>query len=100
MSRRLTFAGLCLLAATAWFVLAEQIGWVSTELADRMVLLGLKLGGGALALAVVLAVLAPLTRALRGTRCVRCGSPIEKGQTYCPDHLRATVNEYRDQLQG
>ena len=99
MARTLRYIGLALLAVVAWSLLASELGWITDELADT--LFRPLAGGGAacLAIGLVWGMLDPVGRAIKRDRCVRCGTPIERGQTYCRDHLRETVNEYRDQIQ-
>jgi hypothetical protein len=46
---------------------------------------------------LLLALFTPVRQKLSRGRCARCGAPIERGQSYCLDHLRQTVNEYQDQ---
>ena len=100
MARTLRVLGLFLLATAACMLLAGEMSWVSAELADTTVR-SLALGGVAcLAIGLLLAVLSPVSRAMAQGRCARCGHSIERGQTYCRDHLQATVNEYRDQTRA
>ena len=88
MARTLRYFGLALLAATAWILIAGQSAWISQELTDRLTDPGLKLGLGLLGLGLVVQLLSPVVRSVRGGRCVRCGVRIERGQAYCRDHLR------------
>lgn len=96
MGRTLRFLGLALLAAAVWTSLAEAIGWITPALASDWGSLALKSGLLCLGAGILLGAFSPVGRELRRGRCVRCGAPIERGQTYCTDHLVATVNEYRD----
>ena len=96
MGRLLRSAGLLILAGAAWLLLAESAGWVSSEVSSAWVVPAIWGGAGALALGVVLGMLRPVGRRMRAVRCVRCGATIERGQTYCADHLRQTLDEYRD----
>ena len=91
-----TIGGIVLLAA-AWLFVAESFGWVSEAVADAWGLKALMAGAVCFCGGLFLAVATPVTRWLSGTRCVRCRRRIERGQTYCMDHLRETLNEYRDQ---
>jgi hypothetical protein len=79
-------------------LIAGEAQWISSSVANAAFRpLGI---GGALAFSVgiVLGMLNPVGRRLRQGRCVRCGTSIERGQSYCRDHLRDTLNEYQDQM--
>jgi hypothetical protein len=76
------------------------MGWIHEGTASRWGALALKYGGLCFAAGMLLALLAPIGREFRRGRCVRCGSAIERGQTYCMDHLQEAVNEYRDRTRG
>ncbi|MBD3866601.1 MAG: hypothetical protein IFK94_00605 [Acidobacteria bacterium] len=97
MGRSLQTIGGILLVGAAWLFVAESFGWVPASVADawglKVLLAGAVCFGGGLFLTVA----TPFTRWLAGTRCVRCRQRIERGQTYCMDHLREALNEYRDQ---
>ena len=96
MGRSLRTIGGILLVGAAWLFVAEAFGWVPKSLGDwgvHALLAGAVCFGGGL----IISVATPLTLWLAGTRCVRCRRRIERGQTYCMDHLRETLNEYRDQ---
>ena len=97
MARLLRFAGILLLAATAGLMMAEGVGWASSEELRPWIWASARAGVLCLGAGILLALLSPLGRELRRGKCVRCGAPIERGQTYCRDHLQAAVNEYRDQ---
>lgn len=96
MGRTLRFLGLALLAAAVWLSLAEATGGIGSGFASEWVGLAFKSGLLCLAAGLLLRALNPIGRELRKGRCVRCGAAIERGQTYCTDHLVQTVNEYRD----
>ena len=96
MGRSLRSIGVILIAASVWSYLAEAMGWVSSGLAAEWGGFGLKAGVLCLAGGILAAILAPVGRELRRGRCVRCGAAIERGQTYCMDHLKETLNEFRD----
>jgi len=100
MARMLSILGLFLLAAVACLLLAEEMAWMTTETADALVQALAVAGVACLMLGAVSSLLRPVSRAISQGRCVRCGRPIERGQTYCRDHLQATVNEYRDQTRA
>lgn len=98
MGKNLRNLGLVVLAAAAWVILAGEFGWISAGNADRL-FAPLLYGGATLLAAGLLAlILAPLFFGLQRGRCVRCGASIERGQTYCLDHLQATLHEARDQV--
>lgn len=90
------YLGLVVLAAATWLVIAESAGWVGADLAEPWILPGIWTGGALLGLGLLLGVLYPVGRRMRSVRCARCRRPIERGQTYCADHLRETLDEYRD----
>jgi hypothetical protein len=99
VARTLRYLGLAAIAVAAWLLLAAEAGWVGSDLVEaafRPVAAG---GTICLAIGLVSGMLDPVGRALSRGRCARCGSPIQRGQTYCRDHLQETVNEYRDHLQ-
>jgi hypothetical protein len=56
----------------------------------------LKWGVLALAGALILRVLRPVSRQLRQGRCTVCGHATRPGHVYCLDHLQETVNATRD----
>ena len=98
MGATLRYIGLGVLAGAMWFLLAGEVGWIGADLSDAWFkpLFG---GGAALfALGTLLSLLDPLVRRFSRGRCVRCGVTIEKGQTYCLDHLKETVNESQDHI--
>lgn len=95
MPRLLRLAGLMVLAAAIVLLLAGEAGAVSEEFVDLAFLPAIKAGAIAFSAGLALSLLAPLRR-IRPGRCVRCGARIEKGQTYCHDHLRAAVQEFTD----
>lgn len=98
MGRTLRIFGLIVLAGAAWLLIAGEAGWISSSTADAALKPMLFGGSAALGLGFLLGVLNPVGRRLRQGRCVRCGASIERGQSYCLDHLRDTVNQYQDQM--
>ena len=96
MGRWLRRTGLGIWALAIWVALAETAGWLPDGSADSWLWPGLWAGAAAVGLGMLLGVASPLGRELRRGRCVRCGVRIERGQTYCRDHVQAAVNEYRD----
>jgi len=83
-------------ASVMWLVIAQAAGWIADDLAEPWVMPGLWIGAVLLGAGLILRILSPVGRRMRAVRCVRCGAPIEQGQTYCADHLRETLDEYRD----
>jgi len=100
MAGSLRQIGLGLVAGAACIALASAVGWVPSGTFDPWVVPALGAGVAVFALGVLGTVLGRVARMVRRGRCVRCGSPIERGQTYCIDHLRETVDEYRDHRPG
>ena len=97
MARMLRYIGLFALAATACMLLAGELGWLDGDAVDTGVRMAGPAGLICLLAGMAMAALSPVGRALLAGRCARCGASIERGQTYCHDHLQETVNEYRDQ---
>ena len=96
MGRSVRYLGLAILAATAWVWIAQAGGWISDSVADAWTPLGLKASAALLLGGLILGLLNPVRRGFTRGRCARCGKGIERGQTYCLDHLQAAINEYRD----
>jgi hypothetical protein len=96
MGRNLRYIGLAILAAAAWLLIAMEAEWIPGSLPE--VVIPLLVGAGLLCFAggLLLGVIMPVGQKLRRGRCARCGAVIERGQSYCLDHLRETVNEYQD----
>ena len=100
MGRTLRYIGLAVLAGAAWILLAEEAGWVPADTSEVWLKPALFTGAACFGMGLLAALLAPVARSVRRGHCVRCGAPIEKGQTYCLDHLRDTLNEYQDRVRG
>lgn len=97
MGRTLRYLGLVVLAVSAWMLIAGEAGGVAAEVTDRWAVTLLQAGGALLVAGLLCALLAPFARWARRGHCMRCGERTERGQTYCMDHLRETVQEYQDQ---
>ncbi len=96
MPRFLRTFGLVILAAATVLLVAGEAGAVSTHSVDVWFLPAAQAGAVAFAAGLLLSLLAPFGRMVRQGRCVRCGVSIEKNQTYCHDHLKNAVQEFRD----
>ena len=100
MPRFLRTFGLVILAGATVLLVAGEAGAVSTRHVDVWFLPAAQVGAIALAVGLALSLLAPFRRMVRRGRCVRCGVSIEKNQTYCHDHLKNAVQEFRDHTRG
>ena len=98
VEKSLRYFGLAVVAAAACLLLAGEVGWILPETSDAWFGPLFKIGGICFLAGLLLSVLAPGLRWVRRGRCVRCEAPIERGQSYCRDHLRAAVNEARDHV--
>lgn len=97
MSSKLLQLGAGFAAVAVWLYLGAQAGWVEGRSADHWGPLALKASLACLAGGLILRAVSPMGRKLREGRCVRCGHPVERGQLYCRDHMKETIEEYRDQ---
>lgn len=98
MGRTLRYLGTGVVAVAIWMVISAELGWIPARVAEAGFKPVLLVGLACLGLGLLTGLLRPVRRRLRQARCVRCGAPTERGQTYCIDHLRATLNEYQDQM--
>lgn len=96
MSRFLRTLGLMILAVATVLLVAGETGAVSSHYVDVWFMPAAQAGAIALVAGLVLSLLSPFGRMVRRWRCVRCGTTIEKNQTYCHDHLKNVVQEYQD----
>ena len=101
MGRLLRNMGLVLLAVAVWLILASALGWLSEAMADPLARVAAMAGVACLGGGILAGLAGRMGRPIltRG-RCVRCGARIERGQTYCLDHLLATVEQARDQVRN
>jgi hypothetical protein len=96
MSRRLFYLGCLLLLVTIALWVGDAMGLIETSLDDNWSQLTLKAGGIALAAALLLRVVSPLSGRMAMGRCKVCGKLTDRGHIYCLDHLQETVNATRD----
>ena len=96
MSRRLFMLGSILLLATVALWVADATGFIPAKADDNWSGLTLKAGMVALAAALLLRLIAPVSGMMAQGRCRVCGNRTERGHTLCLDHLRDTVNATRD----
>ena len=96
MPRFLRALGLVILAGATVLLVAGEAGAVATRHVDLWFIPAVQAGAIALVAGLALSLLAPFGRMVRQGRCVRCGVSIEKNQTYCHDHLKNAVQEFRD----
>ncbi|NIM00947.1 MAG: hypothetical protein GTN89_08605 [Acidobacteria bacterium] len=96
MPRFLRTFGILVLAGATILLVAGEAGVVARKIVDVWFMPVAQAGALALAIGVLLSLLAPFARMVRQGRCVRCGASIEKSQTYCHDHLKTAVQEFRD----
>ena len=89
--------GLVVLAGAVWLFLGGQVGWIEPATSDHWGPLALKLSLGCLTGGVLLRMILPVGRKLRGSRCARCDHPTEPGHLYCRDHMKKAMDELRDQ---
>jgi len=94
----LRYLGLAILAACAALLLAGEAGWVGSDISDQWFLPLAKVGGVCFLVGLGLSLLQPVSRRIRQGRCARCGAKTERGQSYCLDHLMATVHEAQDSI--
>jgi hypothetical protein len=96
MGRGLLSLGSFLLVATVALWIAGAAGWIPETADDQAAALTLRAGLVLVAASFVLRVVTPVTKQMGMGRCSVCGVTIERGGTYCLDHLQQTVNTYRD----
>jgi hypothetical protein len=72
------------------------MGFIPSSTDDQWSRLTLKAGMVALAAALVLRLISPVTGLMAQGRCSVCGNRTERGHTLCLDHFQETVNATRD----
>lgn len=82
--------------ATVVLWVADVMGVIPSATDDHWSQLTLKAGMIALAAALLLRLLAPVSGRMAQGRCRICGNRTERGHTLCLDHLQETVNATRD----
>ncbi len=97
MGRTLRYLGMVILAATAWLLLADAVGWIPDGTADPWTSKGVVLGLACLVAGTLLRLVAPISREMRRDHCIHCGAPTERGHPFCRDHLKAALEDARDQ---
>jgi len=96
MGEKLRYLGILVLALVAVSLVAETAAWIPEGSVDPW-MQPVGLGGAALfALGLICSMFAPVGRRMRQGRCIRCGVSTARGQTYCNDHLKQTVEEARE----
>ena len=96
MGRGLFTMGTVFLLLTIALWIAGAAGWIPQNRDDQWSDLSLKAGLLLLAASFVLRLIFPVTKQVTRARCAVCGTPVDKGHTYCMDHLQETVNACRD----
>jgi hypothetical protein len=96
MGRGLLSLGIILLVATVTLWIAGVASWVSPGVADSLSSFTLKAGLVLMAASLAFRILSPVTKKMATAHCAVCGAAVERGHTYCLDHLQETVHSYRD----
>lgn len=97
MGRMLGLVGSILILSTVALWIGDATAVIPSSTDDHWWRFTLQGGVLALAGALLLRALQPVTNQLRKGRCSVCGHPTERGHVYCLDHLQATVNAARDE---
>lgn len=93
MSKLLSTLGLVVIAGWVLLLLArERFGRETVTIPPHLLEIGLALVAAGLLLGFVLRARGVVAR----PRCGRCGKPIARGETYCAQHFRETVDKMRD----
>lgn len=80
-------------AAVVWMVVSEMI---LHENRVSQVRLLLAVGALLLITSLILSMVFRVSNKMTGSRCPRCGKPVQQGHIYCQDHLKEVVNRSRD----
>jgi len=100
VGQKIRYSGLAVLAVAAWVLIAGEAGWLDDHAVDLWSPLLIKVGVLLFVAGLATGLLSPLLRQFRRGHCTRCGALTERGQSYCLDHLRATVNEAQDHMRS
>jgi|WetSurMetagenome_2_1015567.scaffolds.fasta_scaffold500803_2 hypothetical protein len=100
MGRGFFSLGSFLLVATIAIWIAGAAEWIPESLDDQIAAVTLRAGLVLVAASLVLRLVSPVTKQLGKGRCAVCGVAIDRGSTYCLDHLQETVNAFRDRSRG
>ena len=94
MSRLLVrLGGLLLLASVLYLAIAQ---WAYGAVDNRLFTKILLAGGVSVAAGVVLWILGRGAAGHAARSCRRCGRRVRPGKTYCDEHLKEAIEEYRD----
>jgi len=96
MGRGFFSLGSSLLVATIAVWIAGAAGWLPEPLDDQIAAVTLRAGLVLVGASLILRIVSPVTKQLGKGRCAVCGIAIDRGSTYCLDHLQETVNAFRD----
>ena len=96
MGRGLFSLGSVLLVATIAIWIAGAADWIPEPVDDQIAAVTLRAGLVLLVASLVLRAVSPVAKQMGKGRCAVCGIAIERGHTYCLDHLQETVNAFRD----
>ena len=89
-----------ILAVSAWVSIAAAAGWIEHDIYEAWFGPLFKSGAITFLVGLAFAVLGRLGGVFRGAACARCRRPVARGQIYCADHLKASIDEARDELRA
>lgn len=96
VGRTLRYIGLVVLAGAAWLLVAGEAEWISSSHSDRWFFPLAGAGAACFVGGLLVGVLEPALRWAGRGRCVRCGAKTERGQVFCLDHLKESVQEAQE----
>jgi hypothetical protein len=100
MSGYLIKAGIFLLAANVFYLLIDTFWFeeksLFSEYIDEIFYVSLAFIAGGF----ILRILTGLKGLFIAKKCPRCGKPVEKGEIYCPTHLKQVFDEQIDHMHG
>jgi hypothetical protein len=88
-----TIGFLAVTAAILWMGISEM---VFHEKRFSQVRFLLAVGALLLIASLILSMVFRVSSKITGSRCPRCGKPVQQGHIYCQDHLKEVVNRSRD----